>query len=70
MKEDDDGGRAEAVVAQSCLQKERLETQGRGAGGCGISTATSHGIKALEAKTSDKRVVIQLSLLKKNPTKQ
>ena len=48
-----------------------METQGSGAGGCGINKATFCKIKVLEAKTSNKRVVIQLSLLKKrNKTTQ
>lgn len=56
-----------------CLERNtwepRAQVHAGRAGGCRMNKATSCKIKGLEAKTSNERVVIQLSLFKKTNKK-
>lgn len=67
------GGWGLAEEGVLCLERNtwepRAQVHAGRAGGCRMNKATSCKIKGLEAKTSNKRVVIQLSLFKKNKQK-
>lgn len=67
------GGWGLAEEGVLCLERNtwepRAQVHAGRAGGCRMNKATSCKIKGLEAKTSNERVVIQLSLFKKTNKK-